>query len=55
MDFNEALKCAKAKLWPQLRFQAKLGNEKIYLVGGAHPDMSRSSFNNFWLLLKADR
>jgi hypothetical protein len=35
MVFNEALKCAKAKLWPQLRSQAKLGNEKM--VGGAHP------------------
>jgi hypothetical protein len=28
MDFNEALKCANAKLWPPWRSQAKLGNEK---------------------------
>jgi hypothetical protein len=32
MDFNEALRCAKAKLWPQWRYQAKLGNEKMVAV-----------------------
>jgi hypothetical protein len=36
VDFNEALKCAKAKIWLQLHSQVKLGNEKM--AGSVRPN-----------------